>query len=105
MNVKESINSQGESFSISENIIHSTENSSYYDAKIKQSILVSLAWYSTVPVHDIEVTVKHGHASVNGLVESRYQELVIAAIVRKTKGVTGVTNNICIMNELMPVSL
>jgi osmotically-inducible protein OsmY len=105
MNVKESINSQGESFSVEEKFIHSTENPSFYDAKIKQSILVSLAWYCNVPVKEICVDVNHGNVTLYGMVQSRYQRIVISVIVKKTKGVSNLTNNICVVNEFVPLSI
>jgi osmotically-inducible protein OsmY len=88
-------------FSIMNDCIYSSENPGYNDAKIKKSISIALSWYMDAPMESLGVTVKNGFVSLYGIVLSLDQKTAITDIVLKTKGVYGIKNNICAINELL----
>jgi osmotically-inducible protein OsmY len=105
MNIKESTDTMEGSAMMEESCIHSSENTGYYDSQIKKSILATLSWYSDVPADEICIMVDHGFVNIYGLVPWMYQKLMITAAVRKTKGVTVLSNNICVANEFLQAAV
>ena len=70
------------------------------DAEIRGAALKRLIWDSGLPARYLDVSVKDGWVTLNGEVDHRYQSDRAFARVAGLRGVTGVTNNITVVELL-----
>jgi osmotically-inducible protein OsmY len=77
-------------------------DSHYSDADIAQAAVNALDWNASVPRDRIKILIEHGHVTLQGNVEYRYQKGAAEAAVRNLKGVRGITNHIAIKPRVLP---
>jgi osmotically-inducible protein OsmY len=77
----------------------------YSDTDIAQAVINALDWSAAVPKGRIKVLVEHGHVTLQGNVEHRYQKEAAQFTVRNLKGVTAITNHIAIEPRVLPVDV
>lgn len=99
MNLNGTDNKRNEHLIITEAMVMCMENPAYYDAKIKKALQVTLTWYSYTPMDKINITVKRGYITIEGMVPWKHQKDLITTLAQRTKGVSGVVNNISVVNE------
>src|ERR1700716_3111790 len=66
------------------------------DADIAAAAVRALEWDAFVPVDELDVTVSKGWVTLKGEVEWQYQKQDAERVIRRLKGVTGVTNLITV---------
>jgi osmotically-inducible protein OsmY len=64
------------------------------DADLARSVENTLQWLSYLPTDAVKVMVEHGWVTLSGEVESHYQRLNAANVVRDLIGVKGLTESI-----------
>lgn len=72
------------------------------DHEIAKRILDVFAWNVLLPRNKLQVKVEHGWVSLSGEVEWQYQSREAKRVAAQITGVTGVSNNISIKQELHP---
>jgi osmotically-inducible protein OsmY len=77
----------------------------YSDADIAQAVINALDWSASVPKDRIKVLVDHGHVTLQGNVEHRYQRDAAQFTVRNLKGVTAISNHIAVKPHVSPVDV
>ena len=95
MNVKGSITNQTPVF-VKAGEKSAGKESTVADEAIRASIITNLTWYAHLPIEKVVVAVKSGYVELTGQVQWMYQKMVIAAMVQKIEGVTGIINNIAV---------
>jgi osmotically-inducible protein OsmY len=77
-------------------------DSQYSDADIAQAAVNALDWNASVPRDRIKILIEHGHVTLQGSVEYRYQKDVAESAVRNLKGVRAISNHIAIKPHVLP---
>jgi osmotically-inducible protein OsmY len=72
------------------------------DAEIRGAALGRLVWDAELPGEDLDVHVKDGWVTLKGDVEHQYQSDAAFDDVARLHGVTGVTNEIKVVERLFP---
>ena len=72
------------------------------DGEIAAAALHALEWDALIPTDKIKVTVVKGWVSLEGEVEWQYQKRDAERVVRRLKGVTGVSNMIVVRPHVTP---
>jgi osmotically-inducible protein OsmY len=72
------------------------------DAEIRGAALERLIWDTELPGEDLDVHVKDGWVTLKGDVEHQYQSDAAFDDVARLHGVTGVTNEIKVVERLFP---
>ena len=72
------------------------------DADIAAAATKALQWDALIPTDAVEVTVSKGWVTLEGQVEWQYQKDDAQRVVRRLKGVTGVTNLISVKPKAKP---
>jgi osmotically-inducible protein OsmY len=72
------------------------------DPDIVRAALNALENNVSLSKHDVKVTVKSGHVTLEGTVEWQYQKNQIESTIGKLRGVTGVTNLIKLKPQVSP---
>src|SRR5258707_12836159 len=66
------------------------------DEDIAEAVVHALEWDAFVPIDKLDVTVTKGWVTLKGDVEWQYQKQDAERVIRRLKGVTGVTNLITV---------
>jgi osmotically-inducible protein OsmY len=75
------------------------------DADIAAAALHALEWDAGVSIDNLDVTVSKGWVTLRGVVEWEYQKHDAERVVRRLKGVKGVTNLLTIKPRVSPSEL
>jgi len=75
------------------------------DPEIARDAVHELESHVGVPADRIKVTVKNGWLTLEGTVDWQYQKMLAESVVKKLKGVIGVTNNIQVKPSVTPTDL
>jgi osmotically-inducible protein OsmY len=81
-----------------DNII-SAENSNFYDTEIKASIPSSFKWYSFAPEGEISIGVQNGYISLDGVVSTECDKMIITSTAQNIRRVKGIINNLLIARK------
>src|SRR5258708_5388756 len=72
------------------------------DPEIARSAVHELESHVSIPAEAIQVTVKDGWVTLEGAVDWEYQKSLAHSVVKKLKGLTGVTNRIEVKPKVTP---
>ncbi|WP_445632502.1 BON domain-containing protein [Nostoc sp. DSM 114161] len=75
------------------------------DADIAAAAIHALEWDADVSIDNLDVTVSKGWVTLRGVVEWEYQKRDAEQVVRRLKGVKGVTNLLTIKPRVSPSEL
>lgn len=91
---------------IAENIeVRVKETDKKDDSEIAQAVLHELEWHCNLDPQKIKVLVEDGNVTLEGLVNWDFQRKTAAKAIRNIKGVTGITNNIKLVDAPAPSNL
>ncbi len=80
-----------------------TRSAEHSDTQLAHKILEALEWDIQVPDTQIKVRVVHGWVTLDGEVDWEYQKEAAVRAVMYLAGVRGVTNNLTVAHEPVPV--
>jgi osmotically-inducible protein OsmY len=72
----------------------------HQDPEIERSVGALLAWTAAVPKGTLRASVADGWVTLTGAVDWQYQKTAAVSGIRNLRGVTGVTNNVAVKQEL-----
>lgn len=75
------------------------------DSDIAADAANQIKWNTTIPAGTVQVTVREGWITLEGVVEWRYQYIAAQDAMQHSPGVKGVTNLITINPKLTPVNI
>jgi osmotically-inducible protein OsmY len=75
------------------------------DDEISRAVAGALRWHTSVPDSGVEVTVRDGWVTLDGMVDWQYQKDAVYRAVRDLTGVIGVTNRIELKPSIEPAQL
>lgn len=75
------------------------------DTEIATAVEHTLAWNSSLPKDQIQVTVEKGWVTLSGEIDWDYQRRSVERMIRPLQGVVGITNNISLKSLPVPVNL
>ncbi len=71
------------------------------DEELKAQIITNLKWFSRIPLEKVDITVKNGYLTLEGVVPMTYQRIVTFDMLRNIKGLKGIANNIKVVRYLI----
>jgi osmotically-inducible protein OsmY len=75
------------------------------DPEVARDAVQELQSHVSIPADRIKVTVKNGWVTLEGAVEWQYQKALAESVVKRLRGVIGVTNNVEVKPRVAPADI